>query len=114
MQRSREAMFAIVIFNMSSASGGGVAPRPTGTSPVDPAAGGLPSPRPAGSASVHSGTLQFLPARRYAITALAMALCLCVCLSVHYKSVFLVETSERTELVFGTDASFGLSYYVLF
>jgi len=62
--------------------------------------------------------LQILPtvaflftARCYASAVLAMALCLSVCLSVTSRCS--IETAERIELVFGTQASFHPSYTVL-
>ena len=44
---------------------------------------------------------------------LAMALCLSDCLSVSVTSRSSIETAERIELIFGTGASFRLSYTVL-
>jgi len=61
----------------------------------------------------HTETLRsFLPARRYAI-ARVLAMALCPAVSVSIASRRSVETVERIRLVFGTGASFHLSYDVL-
>jgi len=55
--------------------------------------------------------LGFHPRDDMLVRVLAMALCLSVCLSVTSRSS--IETGERIELVFGTGASFDISYTVL-
>jgi len=53
----------------------------------------------------------FYPRDAILARVLTLALCLSVCLSVTSRSS--VETDERIEPVFGTGASFALSYVVL-
>jgi len=52
-----------------------------------------------------------LPTRRYVRAVLAMARCPSVCPSVTRR--YCIETAERIELVFGTEAILGSSYTVL-
>jgi len=54
--------------------------------------------------------LRFLPARRYASTVLAAGHGLCVNLSVARR--YCIETAAGTELLFGTQAFFDLSFIV--
>ena len=57
---------------------------------------------------------ELLPARRYANEGtVAMTRCLSVCASLPVTSRFSIDTCGLTELIFGTEASFDLSYPAL-
>ena len=53
-------------------------------------------------------------ARRYARAVFAVVMCPSVRPSVRHKPLLCVEATERIKLVFGTEATFDLSYSVLF
>jgi len=60
--------------------------------------------------------LYFLPARRYPSAATSyrpVSVSVCISVSVSVTSRCFIETAEQTGLVFGTGASFDLSYTVL-
>jgi len=79
----------------------------------------MKSVRPYYSASHYSKTARLIcfnnfTERRYASAVFAVVLCSSVCLSVHLSvtSRYCVETTRRTELVFGMEA-FRLPYTAL-